>query len=364
MFRRLVGLAGGLLLLSTSWATAQETILGQMYGAGVHAYYSNDYYRAHEQFSSAITAGCQDPRCYYYRGLCLTRMGRPEEAQADFEMGARLETADVNHFYNVPAALQRIQGHDRLTVERFRTQARMTALQRERELRAARYGEQRQEEQRVLLQQAEAAPAAPPAMTAQPSAVGAFQTGPIDEPVMEQPAAPAAPAVAEEKPAQAAPPAANPFAAPAADDPFAAKPATEEKAEAKPAAAADDPFGMATEKPAKEEEKAEPAEEKKDEAADDPFGAMTTEAKDDKAEAKEEKAAENNPFGNMDADKPAEEKEKPEAAKVDNPFADEAPAGGMKEAPAQKAEEEKAEEKEEKKDEAAGGAMPADPFAQ
>lgn len=395
MFRRLVGLAGGLLLLSTSWATAQDSILGQMYGAGVHAFYSNDFYRAYEQFSAAVDGGSQDPRCYYYRGLCLIRLGRAEEAQKDFETGAKLETADVNRFYNVPAALQRIQGNDRLTVEQYRTQARMKAFERQRELRAARYGEQRQAEQRVLEQQAAAAPATPSATMAQPATVGGFQTGPIEEPKPAAPAtpAPAAPAVAEEKPADTAPAMSNPFAAPAApaptaDDPFGAPAATAPAAApaTTPASAptADDPFGA----PAVTAPAAKPAAAP---AADDPFGAKpaeeAVEAKADEGMANEAKPAADSeepsgeaakkpaafsadPFG--EAAKPAKAEEKPAAADdpfggmgapaaTDSPAAEAAPAGGqMEDAPTEKAEE----KAEEKTDEKKADAVPADPFAQ
>jgi len=337
MFRRLVVLAGGVLLLSSSLATAQDAILGQMYGAGVHAYYSNDYYQAYEQFSSAIKAGSQDPRCYYYRGLSLIRLGRGEEAQTDFQAGAKLETADVNRFFNVPAALQRIQGGDRLIVEQYRTQARMVALQRDHQRRAARYGELRQEEQRVLQKQAEAAPATPPAMTAQPTAqVGAFQSGPIDEPKPETPTAPMPKADEPAATATAEP------AAPAADDPFAAKPKASKAAD-KPAA--DDPFG---DKPAAK------ADEKKEEPKnDDPFGAAEKPA----AEKKDKPVADD-PFGGMPAEKPAAEEKKAEP-KNDNPF------GNMpEEKPA--ADEKKAESKSDapaaKKDEKKDGAVPDDPF--
>lgn len=384
MLRRLVVLVGGILLLSTSWAPAQDAILGQMYGAGVHAYYSNDYYQAHEKFSAAIKAGSRDPRCYYYRGLCLIRLGRSEDAQTDFQMGAKLETEDINKFYSVPAALQRIQGSDRVALEKYRTQARMVALQREQERRAARYGEMRQEEQRVLQQQAEAAPATPPAMSAKtPVAEGTFQSGPIEEPKPEKPAA-----KAEEPAADAA--------APAADaDPFAAEPVKKAKPVAKKAkpkpAADDDPFGAAAEKPAAEKPADEmPADDKAaDEnpadkkASDDPFGAMPAEKADDEpaekpaaGKKKAAKAEDDNPFGDMTAEKPAakEKEEAKEDKASDNPFMDEPKAEKKDAAEGEEKSEKKeaaedteksekkdaaddSEKKDEKKDDAA-----ADPF--
>ena len=110
---RLALLAAGLVLLCITPSVAQDAVLGQRYGMGVHAYFSQNFQEAYDDLSSAISAGSRDPRCYYFRGLSYLRLGREEDAQIDFQRGAELETRDVNKFYNVPAALERIQGADR-----------------------------------------------------------------------------------------------------------------------------------------------------------------------------------------------------------------------------------------------------------
>jgi len=87
MNRTIALLVGSVLLIGAvlpSELPAQSAVLGQMYGSGVHAYFSQDYVRAHELLTEAINAGSEDPRCYYFRGLALERMGRPEGAAEDF----------------------------------------------------------------------------------------------------------------------------------------------------------------------------------------------------------------------------------------------------------------------------------------
>ena len=48
MLRRLAALSGGLLLLCTAPLYAQNAVSQEMYGAGVHAYFSGNYQRAHD----------------------------------------------------------------------------------------------------------------------------------------------------------------------------------------------------------------------------------------------------------------------------------------------------------------------------
>src|SRR3990172_8702368 len=181
MYRRLAVLAGGLALLCTTPLSAQDAVLGQMYGSGVHAYFSRDYRQAYDHLTSAVDAGTTDPRCYYFPGLCFLQLGREEEAKIDFEKAARLEAEDINKFYNVSRAMERIQGSTRLLVEQYRVQARMEAMKRADELREQRYGALREAERRVLETQAPAAPGTPlevPAPPAPPTVADPLGLGP------------------------------------------------------------------------------------------------------------------------------------------------------------------------------------------
>ncbi len=308
MFRSIVLLAGGLASLVAVSSPAQEVILGQKYGRGVHDYFSGEYTKAYDQLTAAIDAGSKDPRAFYFRGLTYLKLGRSLESVQDFKKGAELESKDVNKFYNVSKALERVQGQPRIELENYRVEARMAALEDAERLRKLRYEAIQREESRVLREQ-------PPAPA-------------------EDIKAPVEPAAAAEKPAEPAA-AAEKQAEPAADDPFAApeeKPAekkAEKKAAVEPAAdeagdkaaapAGDDPFGAPADKPAKKaaakvEKEEEPA--AKGDAAD-PFAtdekpAKKTGKKAAKVEKEEEPAAkEEEPAAKGDAADPFATDEKP-----------------------------------------------------
>ena len=61
-------------------AQAQDFLLAELYGQGVHHFFAREFEEAHEVLTSCIEQGSRDPRCYYFRGLTYTRLGRPDEA--------------------------------------------------------------------------------------------------------------------------------------------------------------------------------------------------------------------------------------------------------------------------------------------
>ena len=107
-------------------------------GDGIHAYHAGDYDRAYDDLTNAIEAGTDDPRSYYFRGLAALRMGRTSEAQADFTTGADRELM-TGSMRRASQSLERVQGTDRLSLERYRARARLGQLQREREHYGRRY---------------------------------------------------------------------------------------------------------------------------------------------------------------------------------------------------------------------------------
>lgn len=92
------------------------------YSQGVHAFYQGRYDEAIERLDLASSYDSRDPRIYMFRGLAKQRAGRVSEASADFQMGSQVEAATKNR--KVGWALQRIQGPDRLKIERFRIEAK------------------------------------------------------------------------------------------------------------------------------------------------------------------------------------------------------------------------------------------------
>jgi tetratricopeptide (TPR) repeat protein len=287
-------------------AMAQNDVLNELYGSGVHAFNSGYYRQAYDDLTMAVRSGSQDPRVFYFRGLTYLQLGRPQEARADFRKGAALEMADNDRFYPVSKSLERIQGRARQQIESYRSSARLVAYQARERRHYERYKRIRKNEPNVLLTPDEAtempAPAREPA--SKPAAEPAEEPAP-DETEPEMPA---------EKPE-----ADNPFAE-EGDDKKPAEEMTEEKPEA------DDPFGEAGDKkeadeiPAEKEEgdDEQPAEEMKDED-DGEKPADDADKKPDEEKPEEgnaEKSADDGDKKPAAEEKPAEEKKPAD----DDPF--------------------------------------------
>ena len=129
--------------------TLPNLALDAAYGDGVHAYFAGDYIRAYDDLSQVIEAGTRDPRAYYFRGLAALRQGRDDEAEADFTTGAERESESLGN-WPVSRSLERVQGADRLRLERHRVRARVVLLQRQREAERLRYSQIEEAQPEVL----------------------------------------------------------------------------------------------------------------------------------------------------------------------------------------------------------------------
>lgn len=127
-------------LITPSAAAREDGILAVAYGNGVHAYYAGDYQRSYDELSTTIEGGTQDPRAFYFRGLAALKLGRLDEAEADFALGANAEAAGRGN-WPVGRSLERIQGEPRLQLEKHRVRARMAALQQRREAIVRHYSD-------------------------------------------------------------------------------------------------------------------------------------------------------------------------------------------------------------------------------
>jgi hypothetical protein len=96
------------------------------YGQAVHAYFAGRASDAESLLSRCLEQNGNDPRFYYFRALARLRMGRADEARRDMAEGAAREARRPNR-YAVGAALQRVQGRDRLLLEQYRSDARAKA---------------------------------------------------------------------------------------------------------------------------------------------------------------------------------------------------------------------------------------------
>jgi len=107
--------------LAVSAIRAEDSLLLELYGQGVHKYFAGDYSQAYELLTKAIDQKTADPRVYYFCGLALDKLGRPDEAKADFERGAKLEAEGNAVQIDIGQALERIQGPIRLKLEQHAT---------------------------------------------------------------------------------------------------------------------------------------------------------------------------------------------------------------------------------------------------
>jgi hypothetical protein len=149
MFRSLVFCLGLSALLTNASVEAQDVIMLQIYGEGVHDYFAGNYQQAQQRLTQVLDAGSRDPRAYFFRGLAHQRMGFTDAANEDFRIGSELE-AKHGGTEIVGRALMRVQGGDRLKLEKYRTEARMALFQQRQRMRRDRFGAQPGSEQQPL----------------------------------------------------------------------------------------------------------------------------------------------------------------------------------------------------------------------
>jgi Tetratricopeptide repeat len=222
---------------------ADDALLEQLYGNGVHAYNQGDYRGAHDSLTAAIKGGTNDPRAYYFRGLAFLQLGRLPEATSDFKAGAELEVGDSLDVYPVNQSLERVQGRSRQILEQYRTVVHAAAIQRIEAERRVRYEQRAAAEQDVLRRIGPTE--LPPTGAAQPSGASSSPDASAAAPIEENPfSKPAADAVPESKTDDTKP---SSRATPADEkNPFEAEPPKSEPAKPVPNSAppsSDDPFG-------------------------------------------------------------------------------------------------------------------------
>lgn len=126
--------------MSADSAKAQNAILAETYGQGVHAFNCGHLNEAQQYFTLAIDNGIQDPRAYYFRGIVAYASGREAEAEADWQAGAEME-ANGRTNPAIGRSISRFQGLGRLKLEQIRQKARLQALAVANARSQQRYGE-------------------------------------------------------------------------------------------------------------------------------------------------------------------------------------------------------------------------------
>ena len=90
---------------------------------GMQSFFDGKIQQSHQSLTQQIETGLLDARLFYFRGLANSRLGNAKAAAADFQKAANLELS--GNGYGVGEALQRVQGRERLMLEKYRTMARL-----------------------------------------------------------------------------------------------------------------------------------------------------------------------------------------------------------------------------------------------
>lgn len=202
-----LAVATGFGSMAAAAPTGAVPSLARVYGVGVHAYYSGDLQRSYDDLTQAIESGSNDPRVWYFRGLAARKLGRFDEAEADFSTAAARESEAVAE-WDVARSLERVQGSDRMAIERHRMRAGVAKQQNQLRAAARRYVESDRRQPEVQRQIRPTAPADDP--------LNLFTEG-ADEPAEDDVPEPVAPGPAGDDAAPAEEPVARPRAAPADD---------------------------------------------------------------------------------------------------------------------------------------------------
>jgi hypothetical protein len=87
MHRKVALVIGAFVLIGCAQALADEVLLANLYGSGVHAFNRGDMKNAHADLSAAIQEGSTDPRAFYFRGLTYFAAGARTRGDCRFQKG-------------------------------------------------------------------------------------------------------------------------------------------------------------------------------------------------------------------------------------------------------------------------------------
>ena len=132
---------GGTVFAADFFVDAEES--DTIYGNGVHAFFDSDYEEAVNILSKAEEIKNNDPRSYYFLGLAYLRQKKTEQADQYFKKAAQMEYSGRSlRDYAISESLRRIQGEERLRIEKIRTEERTNARIREQRTQEIRYGQE------------------------------------------------------------------------------------------------------------------------------------------------------------------------------------------------------------------------------
>ena len=144
-------LLSGIALIASTVTVTEDS--ERIYGQGVHAFFDRDYEGAVTILLKIDDIKSADPRPYYFLGLAYLRQEKTEQADQYFKKAAQLEySGRAARDYGVAESLRRIQGEERLRIEKIRSEERTNAQIREQQFREARYGKENADDRESLRQ--------------------------------------------------------------------------------------------------------------------------------------------------------------------------------------------------------------------
>ena len=129
-----------LLFTAAALCSADDSSAVARYSQGINLFFGGQYTEALENFSAAAELSPENPAYRYFIGLCWGRLGNPDEARKAYIAGAAAELTPAGAGIDVPSHLMRIQGYERVELERVRQAVHAEWNARVAERRAILYG--------------------------------------------------------------------------------------------------------------------------------------------------------------------------------------------------------------------------------
>lgn len=139
-----------LLFTAAALFAADDTSAVTRYSQGINLFFGGQYTGALEQFRAAAKLSPDNPAYHYFIGLCQARLGNLDAALSSYTTGAAAELTPAGIGIDVPSHLMRIQGEERLQIERVRQAVRAEFNARAAKRRAILYGENINQGRRAL----------------------------------------------------------------------------------------------------------------------------------------------------------------------------------------------------------------------
>ncbi|MDO5829322.1 MAG: hypothetical protein Q4Q25_04135 [Methanocorpusculum sp.] len=122
----------------------------ELYGRGVTLFFEESYGEAKSLFQQSLDQDPENPAYHYFFGLSLLREGDTEAADASFLSGAQAEYTSRGRLVDVPGHLRRIQGEERVKIEKIRSAVGNAYKDWIRRRQEVLYGNELEQQRRVL----------------------------------------------------------------------------------------------------------------------------------------------------------------------------------------------------------------------